>query len=277
MEKVSNIIPYFRKELNHLAHDREILSWAYLSIESLLGFNRSDCIIYEKEIVNRQMVNKFKHIVMNLKLKMPLQYILGETTFCNFKLKVNKHALIPRPETEELVDWILEEDFKSALDIGTGSGCIAIALARYSNATVSAIDFSIDALELAKENALSHNVKVMFTKQDVFQLASVERVDLIVSNPPYVLNSEKDKMDLNVLNYEPHSALFVPDEDPLIFYKHIINLSSKSLTSEGKLFFEINENFSNELINILGQTGFVDIELKKDINDKDRMVKAIWK
>jgi len=277
METVGNIIPSFRKELAPIFEDREVVSWAYLSTEYLLGYSRSDCIVHASKSIDVKLSNKFKQIIVDLKTKKPLQYILGETEFYGFKLKVNKDTLIPRPETEEIVDWVLKESFKSALDIGTGSGCIAIALAKYSNANISAIDISIDALKIAKENAIFNDVKVAFTQEDIFQIETLAKVDLIVSNPPYVLNSEKVKMKENVLEYEPHLALFVSNKNPLVFYKKITDLATKSLRSQGKLFFEINEQFSNELIALLAQKGFVDIELKKDINDRDRMIKAIWK
>ena len=277
METVSNIIPFFRKELDSIFEDREVVSLAYLSVKHLLGYNRSDCIIHANKSIDVKISNEFKHIIMNLKTKKPLQYILGETEFYGLKLKLNADTLIPRPETEEMVDWVLKESFKSALDIGTGSGCIAIALAKYSNANISAIDISIDALKIAKENAIFNDVKVAFTQEDIFQIETLAKVDLIVSNPPYVLDSEKAKIKENVLEYEPHLALFVSNKNPLVFYKKITDLATKSLRSQGKLFFEINEQFSNELIALLAQKGFVDIELKKDINDRDRMIKAIWK
>ena len=277
MEILSNIIPYFRKELTPIFEEREVISWAYLSIEHVLGYNRSDCIINPNKRIEAKISYKFLQIIEDLKTRKPLQYILGETTFYGLKLKVNEYTLIPRPETEELVAWILQEDFKSALDIGTGSGCIAIALAKFSNASISAIDISANGLKVAQENAILNNVKVVFTQQNILQTKILPKVNLIVSNPPYVLNSEKERMHENVLAYEPHSALFVTDKNPLIFYKQIANLATKSLTSGGKLFFEINEQFANELIVILTQNGFVDIELKKDINDRDRMIKAIWK
>lgn len=277
METLSNIIPYFRKELTPIFEEREVISWAYLSIEHVLGYNRSDCIINPNKRIEAKISYKFLQIIEDLKTRKPLQYILGETTFYGLKLKVNEYTLIPRPETEELVAWILQEDFKSALDIGTGSGCIAIALAKFSNASISAIDISANGLKVAQENAILNNVKVVFTQQNILQTKILPKVNLIVSNPPYVLNSEKERMHENVLAYEPHSALFVTDKNPLIFYKQIANLATKSLTSGGKLFFEINEQFANELIVILTQSGFVDIELKKDINDRDRMIKAIWK
>ena len=277
METVDNIIPSFRKELASIFQDREVVSWAYLSIEHLLGYSRSDCIIHANRSIDAKISEKLNQIIFELKTKKPLQYILGETEFYGFKLKVNKNTLIPRPETEEIVDWALKESFESALDIGTGSGCIAIALAKYSNANISAIDISEDALKTAEENASLNNVKVAFSQKDIFKIKTLDKVDLIISNPPYVLNSDKEKMDENVLAYEPHLALFVSNENPFIFYKKIADLAVKSLSSKGKLFFEINEKFANELITILIQMGFVDIELKKDINDRDRMIKASWK
>ena len=176
-----------------------------------------------------------------------------------------------------MVEWVLKENFNSALDIGTGSGCIAIALAKYSNADVSAIDISEQALKVAKENEILNSVQVNWSQQDILEVKSLAKVDLFVSNPPYVLNSEKERMQKNILEYEPHLALFVPDNDPLIFYKKIADIATESLTAGGKLFFEINEYFANELIAILTQIGFVDIQLKKDINDRDRMIKATWK
>jgi release factor glutamine methyltransferase len=245
--------------------------------EYLLAYDRSDLIIHAKKRIDSNISDKFKQIITDLKTKKPLQYILGETVFYGFKLKVNKYSLIPRPETEELVDWILKEDFSTAIDLGTGSGCIAIALAKYSDKNISAIDISDKALEVAKENAILNKVEVHFSQQDIFKIEKLPKVDLIVSNPPYVLNSEKLKMKQNILDYEPHIALFVPDENPLVFYKKIANLASESLTVGGKLFFEINEQFSSTLIEFLSLNGFVDIKLKKDINDKYRMIKAIWK
>tara|TARA_X000000368_G_C23058364_1_gene725285 strand:- start:8742 stop:9575 length:834 start_codon:yes stop_codon:yes gene_type:complete len=277
MEKVSNIIPYFRKELSAIFNDREVLNWAYLSIEYLLGYNRSECIIHSEKSIDIRVSDKLKNIITDLKTNKPFQYILGETYFYGLKIIINMHTLIPRPETEELVEWVLKENFNSALDIGTGSGCIAIALAKYSNADVSAIDISEQALKVAKENEILNSVQVNWSQQDILEVKSLAKVDLFVSNPPYVLNSEKERMQKNILEYEPHLALFVPDNDPLIFYKKIADIATESLTAGGKLFFEINEYFANELIAILTQIGFVDIQLKKDINDRDRMIKATWK
>jgi release factor glutamine methyltransferase len=277
MEKASNITPYFKAELLGITNEREIISWAYIVIQHLLGYNRSDCIIHANKKITIEMSDEIKQIVMDLKTQKPLQYILGESEFYGMKFQVNEHILIPRPETEELVDWVLQENFDSALDIGTGSGCISIALAKHSNATISAIDISEMALKVAKGNAAINEVKIDFIQQDVLRAQGLQKVDVIISNPPYVLSSEKQQMKTNVLQYEPHLALFAPDKDPLLFYKKIGNLAAKSLNCGGKLYFEINEQYGSEILEILSEIGFVDMALKKDINDKDRMIKAIWK
>jgi len=277
MEKVSNILSYFRQELSAVADEREITSWYYISMEYLLVYNRSDCIINSNQVLNKSQLSKIKQIVAELKTHKPIQYILGKTEFYSLKIKVNEHTLIPRPETEQLVHWILKENFVSALDIGTGSGCIPIALAKHTDAKVLAIDVSEDALLIAEENAKNNEVEIDFIHQDILQTNYLQKVDLIVSNPPYVLESEKEKMQENVLDYEPELALFVEDKNPLIFYKKIASLAFNFLNENGKLFFEINAKFGKETIEMLVDIGFVNIELKKDMNDKDRMIKAIKK
>ena len=277
MEKVSNILSYFRQELSTVSDDRKITSWYYISMEDLLEYNRSDCIINSNQVLNKSQLSKIQQIVADLKTHMPIQYIFGQTEFYGLKIKVNEHTLIPRPETEQLVDWILKENFVAALDIGTGSGCIPIALAKHKDAKVLAIDVSEDALLIAEENAKNNEVEIDFIHQDILQTNSLQKVDLIVSNPPYVLESEKEKMQENVLDYEPELALFVEDKNPLIFYKKIASLAFNFLNENGKLFFEINAKFGKETIEMLADIGFVNIELKKDMNDKDRMIKAIKK
>lgn len=277
MEKVSNILSYFREELSAVADECEITSWYYISMEYLLVYNRSDCIINSNQILNKSQLSKIKQIVAELKTHKPIQYILGKTEFYGLKINVNEHTLIPRPETEQLVDWILKENFVAALDIGTGSGCIPIALAKHTDAKVLAIDVSEDALLIAEENAKNNKVEIDFIHQDILQTNYLQKVDLIVSNPPYVLESEKEKIQENVLDYEPELALFVEDKNPLIFYKKIASLAFNFLNENGKLFFEINAKFGKETIEMLADIGFVNIELKKDMNDKDRMIKAIKK
>jgi len=277
VEKVSNIIPYFIKQLNGIVQEREIISLAYISIDFLLGYNRSDCIIHSDKDVTSEASDRIKQIIADLKTNMPIQHIIGETEFYELKFKVNEDTLIPRPETEELVKWILQHEFTSALDIGTGSGCIAIALRKNIGAEISAIDVSESALLVAKENAKINEVEINFLLQDILKTTTLPKVDVIVSNPPYVLDMEKEIMRDNVLNNEPHLALFVPDNNPLLFYKKIAELAFTSLSKNGLLFFEINERFGKQTVAMLNAIGFVDIELKKDINDKDRMVKATKK
>jgi len=257
--------------------EREIISWAYLTIEYLLGYNRSDCIIHANKEITTEITDRIKQIIADLKTKKPIQYILGETEFYGLQFKVNEHTLIPRPETEELVKWILKEEFSSALDIGTGSGCIAITLAKNTNAKITAIDISKEAIDVAKENTKNNKVEIDFMLHDILQAETLSKVDLIVSNPPYILNSEKEKMEANVLDFEPDLSLFISDNDPLLFYKKIGVLAEKSLNCGGKLYFEINEKYGAEILEMLSKIGFVDIALKKDINDKDRMVKATKK
>jgi release factor glutamine methyltransferase len=277
VEKVSNIIPYFIKQLSGIANEREIISWGYISIEHCLGFNRSDCIIHSNKEITSETSDSLKQITTHLKANKPLQYILGNADFYGLQFKVNEYTLIPRPETEELVSWILEHEFFSLLDIGTGTGCIPISITKNKNVQSTAIDISENALLLAKENARINRVEVNFLKQDIFITTTLPKVDLIVSNPPYILDEEKELMLDNVMDNEPHLALFVPDNNPLLFYKKIAELAFVNLPENVLLFFEINEQFGNETIDMLTKIGFVDIELKKDINDKDRMLKAINK
>jgi len=274
VEKVSNIIPYFIKQLKGIAQEREIISWSYISIDFLLGYNRSDCIINANMDITSDMSGRIKQIIADLKTNKPIQHIIGEAEFYGLKFKVNEHTLIPRPETEELVQWILEHKFTSALDIGTGTGCIPIALKKNKDAEISAIDVSESALLVAKENAKINEVEINFLLQDILKTTTLPKVDVIISNPPYVLDKEKELILANVLDNEPHLALFVPDNNPLLFYKKIADLAFTSLSKNGLIFFEINERFGKETVAMLSAIGFVDIQLKKDINDKDRMIKA---
>ena len=276
MNKLVNIIPKFLSEINNFSR-REVTSLAYLSIEKVLGYSKSDCIIhYNHELTNENIIS-FENIINDIKQNIPIQYILGEAHFYDLKFKVNSSTLIPRPETEELVKYILSHDFNSVLDIGTGSGCIAISISKHTDSTVTAIDINSKAIDIAKVNAKLNSVDVNFIVDDIFNFCYEKKYDLIVSNPPYVLNSEKKYMDKNVIDYEPHSALFVDDNDPLIFYKKIAEIAINKLNKNGYLFFEINERFSNQIIDILSNLNFVDIELKKDINGRDRIIKSIFK
>lgn len=209
----------------------------------------------------------------------PIQYIIGETEFFGLPFYVNKHTLIPRPETEELVELVLKENTQyqpSILDVGTGSGCIAIALAKHiPNAKVTAWDFSKGAIEIANKNANLNKVQVKFDQVDVLsKYPTNQEFDIIVSNPPYILDSEKEEMEKNVLDYEPHSALFVPNNKALLFYERIADISLELLTENGKLYFEINRAKGQETVEMLASKGYYDIELLKDLSKNDRMVSA---
>ena len=273
MLKVGNIIPLFLKKINNYSKE-ETTSIAYIVIQEILGFNKIHVILNSDNIISLNHENKINLIINNLKLDKPIQYILGKANFFNLSFFVNKYVLIPRPETEELINWILENKFNKVLEIGTGSGCISISLAKNSSANISAIDISSNAIKIARKNADNYKLDINFLCEDVFTFKTDEKYDLIVSNPPYVLESEMKKMHNNVLNFEPHNALFVKDTDPLLFYNFISVFASQHLNSNGFLFFEINEMFENEIILILKRNNFVNIELKKDLNGKDRMIKA---
>lgn len=276
MNKLVNIIPKFLSEINNFSR-REVTSFAYLSIEKILGYSKSDCIIHSNHELTNDNIISFENIINDIKQNIPIQYILGEAHFYDLKFKVNSSTLIPRGETEELVQYILLHDFISVLEIGTGSGCIAVSIAKNSNANITAIDNSIEALEIAKSNAILNSVEINFELSDVFNFSDTKKYDLIVSNPPYVLESEKKLMHKNVLDYEPHNALFVSDNDPLIYYKEIAKIATNNLNKNGLLFFEINEKYSKQIIELLSNLNFVDIELKKDINGRDRIIKSVFK
>ena len=274
-------------ELKDYYPEREIKSLAYISINYLLNMNKSDTIINAHKIIGVSDLPKFISTVSDLKKYKPIQYIFSETNFYNSNFFCSNKSLIPRSETEELVDWIINDNkykVKKYLDICTGGGCIIISLCKNLKGTFNGVDISSDALRIAKKNNYRNKTNVIFNTIDILDynerllLSKLNnKYDVIVSNPPYVLNSEKKQMNKNVLQWEPHLALFVDDDDPFVFYKTIANTAKKILNYDGTLYFEINERFGNEIILLLEKEGFVNIELKKDINDKDRMIKATWK
>lgn len=276
MLTVGNIIPLFLKKINNYS-DKELISIAYIVIEEILGLNKINVIINNANVISTNDEVKINEIIKDLIANKPIQYILGKANFFNLSFIVNKHVLIPRQETEQLINWILDYEFNSVLDIGTGSACIPISLSKNSTANITAIDISSNAIKIAKKNADNYNLNITFLCEDIFKFNPDSKFDLIVSNPPYVLESEMKKMHKNVLNFEPHNALFVEDSDPLIFYNYIAQFAFKYLNSKGALFFEINESFGVEIKLILNKLDFVNIELKKDLNGKDRMIKAIKK
>ena len=241
------------------------------------GYNRIALNLYPQTEISDIAVNQIYTAIIELLAHKPIQYILGETEFCGLKFKVNSSVLIPRPETEELVMWIEKENpqAKTILDLCTGSGCIAIALAnQLKNTALAGIDISLDALSVAKENAKLNQVQVDFLQADVLHphFSMEKKWDVIVSNPPYVRENERKQMSIRVLDYEPPLALFVDDDNPLLFYKAIARIGANHLTENGKLYLEINEAYGNEIKALLQQYNYKDIVLKKDIHGKDRMI-----
>ena len=277
----------FLQELSSLYEEQEIESFFYIILEKLHGLKRIYLALNPQSVMDGAHLKQWKNIVSELKKQRPIQYILGETTFYGLSFLVNENTLIPRPETEELVELIIKS-FESSvsgsglkiLDIGTGSGCIAISLAKnIPNAAVFAIDVSEEALATAKKNAELNKVAIDFISTNILDVVTLSAVagldkqfDIIVSNPPYVRNLEKDEIKPNVLEYEPHLALFVDDIDPLLFYRKIAELAIKNLNPNGKLYFEINQYLGKETIKLLEDFGFRNVELKKDIYGNDRII-----
>lgn len=300
--KLKDTRELFQKELNGLYDKEEVDNVFFMVMEFYLGLKRLSLALDPELFYSQEKLKPVLKALQALKDQTPIQYILGETEFFGLPFKVNPNVLIPRPETEELVTWVLHHQLKNnnkqinILDIGTGSGCIAIALAKnLPNAKVYALDVSKEALQTAKKNAELNHVDVDFVEADILKLNQGSRIknqdfffpfgkdvsqrqkgmfNIIVSNPPYVRELEKKQMKENVLGNEPHLALFVDDEDPLQFYKAITQYAVDNLSPNGDLFFEINEYLGRQMIQLLNKFHFKDIELKQDIFKKDRMIKA---
>ncbi len=279
----------FHKELDGIYPREEVDAFFYRCIEHYLGLERFVLVVRPKTTVTKEDEQPLFEALTQLKQERPLQYILGTAHFMNMEFTVNEDVLIPRPETEELVQWIMDdvENQKSEiaqrtseiriLDIGTGSGCIAIALAKYiSTAKVYALDISEKALGVAHKNAEANSVDVTFLKHSILdpRLDLGLDFDIIVSNPPYVRELEKKEIRRNVADHEPHLALFVPDEDPLLFFRAIAHFAYRSLTKNGSLYLEINQYLGAETQSLLKAHNFSEIELRKDIFGNDRMIKA---
>lgn len=276
----------FLIEISELYPIEEILSFFFLLVHHKLKLTRADLAIRSNQIVENSELTFFLNAINQLKDEEPIQYIIGETEFYGLPFTVDSNVLIPRPETEELVDWILNE-FRiqnselRIIDIGTGSGCIAISLAKHlPKAMVYAVDISKQALQIAKKNANHNNVNIHLIKLDILKPNVIQGIDkdlkfdIIVSNPPYVRESEKHEIQKNVLQNEPHQALFVEDANPLIYYDKITDFAKLHLTTNGVLFLEINQYLGKEMVTLLQQKKFKNIELRKDIFGNDRMVKA---
>ena len=257
--------------------NEEILSIFKILCKQYMNMSPTKLLLAGEELVSSKQVNMFSKAIIKLLSEEPIQYILETTSFYGLEFICSPSALIPRPETEELVDWIVKSETNEIkiLDIGTGTGCISVSLANRNGFVVDALDVSSSALELAKQNAKKNQVDINFIEADIFEYISDKQYDLIVSNPPYIRNLEKKKMQNNVLNFEPQLALFVDDDDPLVFYNSILQFANSNLYEKGSVYFEINENFSKEMESLLYSYGFTEIELKKDSFGKNRFIRGL--
>ena len=276
----------YQQRLHKIYDKDEVYALFLLTVKELLYYSRMDFILHQQTQLDVAVNLKFKKTLIELIDGKPIQYVFGHSYFYGLQLKVNSNVLIPRPETEELVQWIIDiakskTETLSILDIGTGTGCIAISLAEnIPDAKVYAIDVSKKALIISKMNSKLNKVDVEFFELDILNWKSAYsdlvlndlQFDIIVSNPPYVRELEKAQMSANVLRYEPDLALYVEDEEPLIFYKAITEFAAEHLTNNGQLFFEINQYLGAEMLGLLDESDFTDVELKKDIFGNDRMV-----
>ncbi len=282
MQKVKDIRPFLKAELGTQFPDSELRGFLNWILEFVLDFSVMDALMKEDVLLKLDEINEVHRISRLLKREIPIQQIVGYAWFYATKFSISENVLIPRPETEELVDWILKDGLKgkSVLDIGTGSGCIPISLALNSTAKISSLDVSDLALKQAQYNADFHKTTIHFIQADILKDKSkllLDKFDVIVSNPPYVLESDKEKMSANVLENEPHLALFVPDNKALIFYEAIAEIATKKLNKNGLLYFEIHEQKAQETLAMLLAKGFTELELRQDMQGKDRMIKAFWK
>ncbi|HNS42119.1 MAG TPA: peptide chain release factor N(5)-glutamine methyltransferase [Taishania sp.] len=275
---VKSVKNYFSARLEGQFTAREIKIMFQLCAQQRLQLSSADLLLADNLRMSESDLLYFRSVVKRLQTNEPFQYILGEVEFYGLLLNTDKRALIPRPETEELVDWIVSKapNATTIVDVCTGSGCIALALkSKCPAAKVVGVDVSIDALNLAKENAKKTQLEVGFLQLDVLQQAlpmDSKSIDVMVSNPPYVLENEKLQMANHVLDFEPALALFVPNNDPLLFYKKIVHEATQKLKTGGFLFFEINEQYGNDVATLLNQSGFHSVEIKQDLQGKDRMV-----
>jgi len=281
----AKLVEFMRSELSAYYTDNEANSIIFRLFDGIMGYERTDIVLKAESTISVEDFEKFQSAVELLKEKKPVQYILGHTDFGNVRIKVDKRVLIPRPETEELVNWIVKETGDEAIrlvDIGTGSGCIAISLKKHlQNSQVMGTDISGECIELAEENAEANHVDVNFRVLDALDAHASEKVvhpeslDLIVSNPPYIQFKDRYQMDDAILSYEPAKALFVDDANPMLFYKAISQMGASSLKHGGHLYFEINEKFGNEVEQVMKESGFTHIEQRKDIHEKVRFVRGL--
>ena len=290
MKTVKDVFAGYKNELKSLYDISETEALTLLVISEVSKIPKASIKAFPEKELDEAVIKRLSEILPELKMGKPIQYILGQTEFYGLPFNVNPSVLIPRPETEELVEWIITTcneqsakhdqplNDKTLLDIGTGSGCIAICLKKnLTEFSVSAIDISAEALKTATGNAELNDVNVNFINTDILNIDAdlkFPAYEIIVSNPPYVTLHDKTQMHTNVTDFEPHTALFVPEHDPLLFYNAIADFAMINLTANGLLFFEINESFGKETIQLLAGKGFKNIALRKDMSGRDRMIKA---
>lgn len=284
--KIADVQRFFRDELKGTYPNEEIEQFIVFCFEEFLNIQKHEISAKSNSTISESDLLKFNFAIKDLKKHKPIQYILGKADFYGLKFNVNEHVLIPRPETEELVDLIIK-DCKSSklkvkssiLDIGTGSGCISVALKKnIPSALISGLDISEKALEIANKNAETNNTEINFIQCDILTSSPnpfiTLSLDIIVSNPPYVCFSEKEQMKKNILDYEPHLALFVGNNNPLLFYNKIADFAIIHLKPNGKLYFEINPVYAQQTMQMLEQKGFKNVILIKDLNDKNRILRC---
>lgn len=298
METVGEARLWLKEKIKNLFSAEELPEIMFLTFHFITGLSKTQQLVFPEKELSEQQFQMLLLSAQKLETGMPIQYVLAEADFFGLKFEVNPSVLIPRPETEELVSWVLEEkkvwsDVERSkepgsienqhiikiLDIGTGSGCIPISIKKnWPEATVSGLDISAEALQTAQKNALRNQVELTFFQQDILNFHPVKEASkytIMVSNPPYILPSERQQMQSNVLDFEPAQALFVPENDPLLFYRAIANFAAVNLGHNGLLFFEINEKFGLEIVELLKQKDFVEVELRQDFRGKDRMVRGV--
>lgn len=280
--RVISLVHMMRQELFSSYSITEIESLIHYCFREICGFNRMDVVMRSEDELGEEAMTKFLDVIARLKNHEPVQYIFGHTEFYNLDIHLTRDVLIPRPETEELVHWVIREQqllpVKDALDIGTGSGCIALALKdNLPDANVTGIDVDRAVIEVAQANAENNELDVEFKQANILNdLVQFGQFDLIVSNPPYVTRAQMEEMLPNVVNHEPHLALFIEDDDPLKFYKAIAHFCQKHLRPEGVLYLEVNEDLAGDTALLLESFNFTRTNIKKDLNGKFRMVKARW-
>ena len=273
-----NLYQYIVSKLSAIFGDNEAKIVTYILLEHFTSYDKLFVCLNPHIEVDHLIIDRIDSAIQALQTHKPIQYVLGKTMFFDLPFYVDESVLIPRPETEELVEWVLKDSLQTStiLDICTGSGCIAITLAHYlKNSQVYAVDISERAINVARKNAVLNHVNIHFLEKDILSSDFEDEInafDILVSNPPYVRESEKQYMHQRVLNYEPDLALFVEDDNPLLFYHRILKIGQSLLNNNGKIYFEVNEVFGQEIVTLFMEYGYSNIILRKDIHDKDRIV-----